>query len=147
MTLEEKIRFIKEYAQDNKCYFDPEGEVGFGRECVGIIRDSHYPSWGWYEDDRTGQWWRSYVDGGGGPPIDESKEYPDSLLVPDAYHKADVLCVLGRGEAAIDQLYIWIKHLKDNDFIIGERNRRGIDLLDLAWHGATEAIVIRRGER
>lgn len=83
----EKEQWLVEYARslNYQCWFNPEGEIGMGRECVGIGIDGHY------------------------------LEYDEDIGVksaPDAYHKGPYLAVLGRGDDAIDQLYQWCHRLK-----------------------------------
>ena len=79
MTHEERITWLASYAARIGARLETEGECGFGRPCVGLIRNSVYP------------------------------DYPEDAPVPieTAYHKHNCLAVLGRGEQAIADLYDW----------------------------------------
>ena len=78
------------YAARHNVKLELEGEVGFGRECVGIVCDNgSYPDY----------------------------EVEDLEWVPnDAYHKHNCVAVLGRGEHAESQLYDWLKWFDDNGY-------------------------------
>ena len=126
--MDSQINYLKRWAGDNKCYLELEGEVGFGRECVGIIHGSEYPMYtGGYlvEGDR----WRT------------EEAYPPSS-VTDAYHKADCLCVLGRGADAIRQLYDWVKNLEANGVVVTVVPRSSDSVADLLFHGTSEARLV-----
>ena len=41
-TIEQHKENIKEFANRFKLIFEEEGEVGFGRECVGLTNGSNY---------------------------------------------------------------------------------------------------------
>jgi hypothetical protein len=76
------------WAAKNRCYIELEGEVGFGRDCVGVLQGTHY------------------VDTPGSDRNDfegHSEEYLRRVKPPEqvsAYHKHDCLCVLGHGDDA-----------------------------------------------
>lgn len=132
MSLDDQIDFLKRWAADNKCYFQDEGQVGFGRECVGIVKDGHYPAYRAYEPtsyDEVHCCWEA------APPEG----------VVDSYHKADILAVLGRGPDAIGQLYVWVKHLADHDIVVRAIPRRPAHDIDAMFHGFEEHILIKRG--
>lgn len=84
--LEQRLREARLCAAEQTCVVDIEGEVGFGRECVGVLYRSNY------------------VDTPGSEHNDfegHSDVYLDRVRPPDhvrAYHKHDCLCVLGRGD-------------------------------------------------
>jgi hypothetical protein len=100
MKHEEKIDWMIKWAHKNKCRLELEGECGFGRPCVGILSDEMYPSYHWY-DSKTYE------------PLDNN----GNVWCPEnAYHKSDVVAVLGRGEYAETQLYVWLKWFDDNGF-------------------------------
>ena len=93
--------YLIHWAYREKCVFEEEGEVGFGRECVGMVRDSSYVDLGPHEKQEllVGRppYWVTV-------PIEESKP-PEG--VTDAYQKHDCLCVIGGGDGAVHQLYLW----------------------------------------
>lgn len=99
MTHEEKIAWMAVWASKNKCTLDLEGECGFGRECVGVSRDNSYPSFNWFDDD-----------------CNQADSNGDVWCPRDAYRKSPCVAVLGRGEAAVNQLYQWLKWFDENGF-------------------------------
>lgn len=130
-----QVAFLKAWAADNKCYFEDKGEVGFFRECVGIISGDHYPSYRVY---------------GSGSAYAEVYLCPEAFPpegVEDAYHKADVLAVLGRGREAISQLYVWVKHLTENDVVVSSIPRQPEHDIDAFWHGFNTRVLIKRGDK
>lgn len=100
MNREEKMAWMAVWAVKNKLQLDLEGEVGFGRECVGILAQGSYPAYSW-DDENTYE------------RLDNNGE----VWTPeDAYHKGPYVAVLGRGEEAESQLYEWLKWFDDNNF-------------------------------
>lgn len=102
--LEEAKSYLKKWAADNKCIFEDEGEIGFGRECVGIVAKEHFVDYSGLIDDET---WG----------------FPFTVPV-DAYHKGDYLAVLGRGENAILQLYEWVKEIESKGYTVKQSPRQ-----------------------
>lgn len=51
MTHEEKVQWMAVYAAKNNMQLTLNGECGFGRECVGVLVNGHYPEYKWYDDD------------------------------------------------------------------------------------------------
>lgn len=88
--MSEHRRAVEEYAARVGVRVEWEGEVGFGRECVGLV-------------DPAADCYIDYV-GGTGPPAAD---------VPDAYHKNDSIAVLGRGPVAEAQLAAWVAKLEE----------------------------------
>lgn len=95
------IETCQRFALAHKLIFEDDGEVGFGRPCVGFIARS-----GCYVDydplDR-----KTY------DPIEDltceaARPGPDVI---DAYHKHHCLAVLGSGDAAIAQLAAWVHQM------------------------------------
>jgi len=86
-NLEDKKKWLEDWARslDPDIRFVAEAECGFGRECVSITHEG----------------------------LGQHVEYPDDAPVTadDAYHKGPYLCVLGRGENAVNQMYDWCKAL------------------------------------
>lgn len=131
MTHEEKIQYMKDWCYRNKLVLQLEGEVGFGRECVGVTHGGSYPDY-MDHDDETYE-----------TLFGEEVWKPD-----DAYHKHGCVSVLGRGEHAESQLYEWLKWFYENGYVIHEELRKpskhsgGMDLL---IHGMYK-IQIRKKE-
>ena len=94
---------IQEFANKYKLIFEDDGEVGFGRPCVGLISKA-----GAYLDYNAYEFKRGHIF-----PYDFRLEPP--IEVSDAYHKHDCLCVLvhdGDYGKATRQLELWIEHLE-----------------------------------
>ena len=100
-TIEEHKVNIQEFANRFKLIFEDDGEVGFGRKCVGLTNGSNYV------DYNPTQY----------PNYDYVEEFYDERLfdiVPEnAYHKHNCLAVLGNEETSIIQLSEWIDKLKE----------------------------------
>ena len=136
VSAEEEITFLRNWAANNKAYFEDEGSVGFGRECVGIVKGDEYPAYRHYEQVPPPEYLQL---------VHECAEADPPDGVEDAYHKHDCLAVLGRGPSAIHQLYVWVKHLEARDIVIGEIRRRQVDMVNLLFHGVTAAVLVKRG--
>jgi len=100
MTHEEKIQWMATWCAKKGLRLVLEGECGFGRQCVGVEIDGHYPEYQWDFDKETCE----YKSGGIG------------FTPPNAYHKSPVVAVLGRDEPAESQLYDWLKWFDDNGY-------------------------------
>ena len=100
-TIEEYKANIQEFANRFKLIFEDDGEVGFGRKCVGLTNGNNYVE---YNPTQY-------------PDHDYVKEFYDKRLfdiVPEnAYHKHNCLAVLGNEETSIIQLSEWIDKLKE----------------------------------
>ncbi len=108
--MEDKVEFLKNFAEEIGCIFVEKGKVGFGRPCVGILEPNieHYVDINpvdydaYYADDNT-------------LPIEDFCifGYHKGLepTVSDAYHKHSCMAVLVHNddyEEAISQLYTWV---------------------------------------
>ena len=99
MTTVEKLQA---FANKHKVILEQEGEVGFGRPCVGFIRGTGYVNI------------NPYSEGGDYAAIFEEQDLAAPACV-DYYHKHDCLCVLvGDNDyaAALEELLIWVEHLE-----------------------------------
>jgi len=103
MTHQEKLQWMADYATRHGVTLELEGEVGFGRECVGIVcANNSYPAYSWFNHDT---WERTDLNG--------------EIWAPEgAYHKSDCVAVLGRGEDAESQLYDWLVWFDAHGFTI-----------------------------
>lgn len=110
---------MQHWAAKNQHYLETSGQVGFGRDCVGIVKNDHYP-----DVDCT----------------DERLCAPEE--VEHAYHKTDCLCVLGHGTDRLHELYLWVKKLADNGAVIITQERQPENQIDLLVHGLTESHVV-----
>ncbi len=102
LTHKEKLQWMAYWAAKKGLRLVLEGECGFGRPCVGVEIDGHYPEYQWEFDP-------------------ERCEYNCGTEVwtpPNAYYKAPVVAVLGRGEEAENQLYDWLKWFDDNGYVL-----------------------------
>lgn len=130
--LDERIRDARLWAAEQGCVLELDGEVGFGRECVGILWRTHYvdtPGSGHNDDGPC-----FGHDSPGGPPEDI-----------DAYHKHDCLAVLGRDGQAIDGLLRWVEKIRANGGRIVVKDRASVPGTDspLNWmlHGRQHAVL------
>src|SRR5574343_1219712 len=98
-TIEEHKKNIQEFANRFKLIFEDDGEVGFGRKCVGLTNGNNYV------DYNPTQF----------PDYDYVEEFYDKRLfdiIPEnAYHKYNCLAVLGNDESSIIQLSEWVDKL------------------------------------
>ena len=105
-TIEEYKANIQEFANRFKLIFEDDGEVGFGRKCVGLTNGDNYV------DYNPTQF----------PDYNCVEEFYDERLydiVPEnAYHKYNCLAVLGNEESSIIQLSEWIDKLKELGAVI-----------------------------
>jgi len=107
-TINECISNIQQFADTHNIKFEQDGEVGFGRECVGLMKGSNYIDYCPINMETYG---------------DLPELYDERLLkiAPNnAYHKHDCLAVLGRDEEAIRQLSDWVDKLKELNVSIEE---------------------------
>jgi hypothetical protein len=116
VTRETRIVYLTEWAARYGCCLQLAGEVGFGRECTGILKGDTY--------------------------IDYAHE-PGIWTPEDAYHKHDCLAVLGRGDGALEQLYQWVKWLDENRWGVEEIYRKPTSDIDLAFHGISLPRLVR----
>lgn len=106
-TIEECKENIESFANELstehelKCIF--EGEVGFGRECVGIVSAESENYIAFNPLNRNDY---NYIPEYFDPRLQE-------IAPEDAYHKYDCICVLGRDEDSIRQLDKWCDALRE----------------------------------
>ena len=133
MDHQAKIDWMIQWAHKNKCILALDGECGFGRECVGILRDGSYPDYHWHDEET---WAR--IDGNG-----------DVWIPPNAYHKHACVAVLGRGEEAESQLYDWLTWFDSNGFTVQSEMRQdlgSLDAISLMLHGTQTHRMVKKGE-
>lgn len=131
MTVTEAINICNQFAIKHKVIFVEEGEVGFGRKCVGFLSGSGYVDFNPYikAPDYEHLW-----------PMDE-RLYPPSELVPNVYHKHDCLCVLVRDEQydlAKIELALWVEYLYSQgeiEIVPYETGAQGIQALFTGFTG------------
>jgi len=128
VTREAQIVYLTEWAARYRCALQLNGQVGFGRDCVGILKDSHYidtadakNATAYNYESGPGSWWE-----------------PE-----DSYHKHDCLAVLGHGDEALAQLYQWVKWLDGHGYGVEEVYRRPSSDIDLAVHGISLPKLVR----
>jgi len=122
--MEKYIENIKKFAEKHGLTYTLEGECGFGRECVGILKGDNYIDYN--PTDRDCE----YITG-----LYNEKLY--DIVPPKAYHKHNCLAVLGRDEESIKQLSEWVDELeklncKITQFVTGYT---GIEALLSGTHG------------
>ena len=117
MTHQEKIEWMAIWAAKNHLALELEGEVGFGRDCVGVLAGDQYPEYHWYDSGTLTQ-----LDNNG------------KVWTPaNAYHKHECVAVLGHGEAAEAELYEWLKWFDANGFKLetGSNGTIGLDVIHI----------------
>jgi hypothetical protein len=125
---EAQIVYITEWAARYQCSLQLNGQVGFGRDCVGVLKGGTYIDTQDIKNETAcnheygpGSWWE-----------------PE-----DSYHKHDCLAVLGHDEGALEQLYRWVKWLDDHGYGVKEVYREPTSNIDLAFHGISLPKLVR----
>jgi len=120
MTHKEKLQWMMEWAAENGLALELNGEVGFGRECVGFTQRGNYVDVDFgYASDPAGIYMYHSDDYADSESRRAAAEiFRDDRLdpgkdAPDHYHKHDCLAILGRGQKAEKQLYAWTRRLVD----------------------------------
>lgn len=124
-TREAQIVYITEWAARYGATLQIAGQVGFGRECVGVLMG------GTYIDTADIKEREAYVEGG------------DWWEPEDSYHKHDCMAVLGRGDSALAQLYEWVRWLDSHGYGIEEVYRQPTSQIDLAFHGISLPKLVK----
>ena len=94
---------LQRFANEHKVLLEDNGEVGFGRPCIGFLRGGSYIAHNPYNSSDFARIW----------PEDQRLLPPGT--VPDAYHKHDCFAVLVHGDdydKALVQLNAWVEHLE-----------------------------------
>lgn len=102
------MEVLNEFAKKHGIFLEVEGEVGFGRECVGFTSGNSYIDYNPY-DKRTYEPIKRFYN---------EKHY--EISPENAYHKHDCLCVLGRGESALKELAQWVEDLEKLNVRVSE---------------------------
>ena len=147
MDIDQAKEICNRFASTFKLIFKEEGEVGFGRECVGFVTE-HGSYLDYHPYSSTYKPGEINVSG-----FEEIKEFAKvNLHAPDgieSYHKHDCLAVLGSGDEAIIQLAKWVLHMEaqaekaNGQLFVAEYDtgRRGMQAM---FSGATgRAIGVR----
>lgn len=128
VTRADQIVYITEWAARYQCSLQLNGQVGFGRDCTGVLKGSTYidtqdakNATAYNHESAAGSWWE-----------------PE-----DSYHKHDCLAVLGHGDEALDQLYRWVKWLDENGWGVEEVYREPSSNIDLAFHGISTPKLVK----
>lgn len=124
----EQIVYLTEWAAKWGASLQLAGQVGFGRDATGILKDGHYID----TAEAKGQTTYAGRDGWWQPE--------------DAYHKHDCLAVLGHGDEALSQLYEWVRWLDGHGWGAGEESRKVTSDIDLFFHGPVLHKLVRLPE-
>lgn len=118
VSRETQIVYITEWAARYKCSLQLNGQVGFGRDCVGVLKGGTYIDY----EDHTEIW-----------------------TPEDSYHKHDCLAVLNHddADAALGQLYEWVKWLDGHGYGVEEVYRQPTSDIDLAFHGISTPRLVQ----
>lgn len=102
-TNEERVATLSAWAEQHGCTLDLDGEIGFGRACVGISTAHSYVSTG---------------------------NTPYRIEPPNAYHKDRYLAVLTDGISkaeAIEQLYDWVALIDLLQYVVEMKKKSSLD--------------------
>ena len=116
-----QLLYLTKFAARWGCVLVLNGEVGFGRPCVGISSDS------------------AYVDY---QHIWDLRPQPEFWSPVDAYHKHDCLAVLGHGPDSVSQLYDWVRWLDEHGWTVETVDRHPRDGLDALFHGLSTTRLV-----
>lgn len=132
LTEKEARKICAEFASKHQLIFSDNGEVGFGRPCVGFLHGDNYVE----HNPRDLEKYKVI------PHLECEKCYaPDGV---DAYHKHNCLAVLGHGEEAIKQLAEWVQHLESQGEVSVETYQTGATGIQAVFSGFTaKAIMIK----
>lgn len=111
----EEVLYLVRWTAPSGALLTTLGEVGFGRECVGVLVGTSYVN----TPGRT----MDFAPGG-------------------AYHKHDCLAVLGRGPVAERQLYTWVRAIDEAGGMITTEDRHPTNFIDLVLAGASTSRVV-----
>lgn len=122
-----KLAALSVWATKNNCQLSLEGEIGFGRPCVGILSQGSYV---YYDYD--------------------DPNYPDLFPiggVENAYHKSECLAVLGSGDKALLELFRWVQHLDANGFEVRVEEQPAEyrdNIVALMLHGTHRGVLRKK---
>lgn len=113
---------VEAFASRHGVLAEWEGEIGFGREAVGLL------------DASRGTWIGYRYDGGCDP----------GNLAPDAFDKSNYIAVIGRGDSAESQLAAWVARLNfvDVSFLYLPKEVPDLSTLVRGYHD--ELCAVRR---
>jgi hypothetical protein len=103
---------LERFALKHKLAIELEGEVGFGRECVGLTHGNNYIGYHPWVYKQNGTLHPDLVEHPD-PKIMDPRLKPPKGYAPDAYHKHTCVCVLGRSPDAIAQLVAWADYYEE----------------------------------
>lgn len=94
---------LQRFANEHKVILEDDGEIGFGRPCVGFLREGLYVAFNPRKHPGYDYVWPK-----------DTRLYPPSVIT-DAYHKHNCFAILVHGDnydKALAQLDSWVEHLK-----------------------------------
>lgn len=141
MNLTEMKLDILRFANKHKLIFEDSGEIGFGRDCIGLLSRA-----GAYVDYNP----QEYYGGDFIEPVPrDDRLSPPYDLVSDAYHKHSCLAVLVHNDdydLAINQLYSWIDYLEaQGEVKIVSYDRHHDNDFSLWMHGPIGYAIVIEG--
>lgn len=130
---DENIKICQDFADKHGVEFSAKGEVGFGRPCVGFIKNARYIECNPFGEEPD----YSYIHG----ENDKRLHAPDDV---EAYHKHECLSVLGEGDKAIEGLAKWVKSLESyGEVEIVEFNTGATGLQAILTGSLGYAVIIK----
>ena len=122
-----RIKHLLQFAVDNSVALVLDGEVGFGRPCVGFTCGGNYLD---INPRCLPDYHYAFASA-------DERLYPPEE-VPNAYHKHDCFCVLirdGDREKAITELDTWLTHLQSFGKLVIEDYVTGAEGLQAVFSG------------
>lgn len=121
--------YMQAFANRHKVLLLDDGEIGFGRPCVGYTRDGKYIAYSPYRfPDMTAVW-----------DADNDVDFFPEGGIEDAYHKDDFFAVLIQDEdinEAWRQLYAWTRYLDDTLDVVLVQYKTGAQGMQLLLSGS-----------
>jgi hypothetical protein len=105
MKLEDKIEWMRSWAERNGAELKLDTTCRMMWPCVGIVANTVFPDYKWHDEDHE----RIYENG-------------EVWTPDDAYRKHPCVAVMGTGAESIEQLYKWICWFNDNGFVLEQED-------------------------
>lgn len=133
--MENVLKKLNDFAIRHKVILEEKGEIGFGRPCVGFIRNGSYIDINPYKEDYSGF---------------DKDFYCEDFYAPEgveSYHKHDCLAILCKNtkegyEEGLRQLLKWIEHIeKKNSIIIVNRQNKPKSTMEALFKGLSSPAM------
>lgn len=123
---------IEAFAAKHSLVAEFNGEVGFGRECVGLLSGTKYVE---YNPINMNTY--DYID-------EYHDDRFDEIAPENAYHKATCVCVLGTGDSAEKELADWCDSLDELDVTVEDYNTGAIGMQAMFTGSVSKVFKINK---